>query len=111
MVKELTMTVDAHHVRTQVWQQGTKALIFGFGFPRLFDYPLKQSKIKRPIGVTGVRAVDVIEFQHQAECYTHRFWHTLHLPEHQTQSSVSTSSKRHLQFSKRRKKKVVLSVK
>lgn len=105
MEKELTMTVDAHHVRTQVRQQGTKALIFGFGFPRLFDDPLKQSKIKRPVGVTGVCAVHVIELQHQAECYTHRFRHTLHLPEHQTQSSVSTSSKRHSQFSKRRKGK------
>lgn len=88
------MNVNAHHVSAQIRQQGTKALIFGFGFPGLFDYPLKQSKIKRPICVTGVCAVHLIEFQHQAEGDTHRFWHSLHLPGHQTQSSASISNKR-----------------
>lgn len=101
------MNDDAHHLRAQIWQQGTKALIFGFGFPGLFDYPLKQSKIKRPICLTGVCAVHLIEFQHQAEGYTHRFWHTFHLPEHQTQQTVSTSNKRasYLQLSKKKKEK------
>lgn len=88
------MNVDAHHISAQIWQQGTKALIFGFGFPGLFDYTLKQSKIKRSICVTGVFAVHLIEFQHQAEGYTGRLWHAIHLPEHQRQSSVSTSNKR-----------------
>lgn len=67
------MNVNLHHVGVQVRQQGTKTLIFGFGFPRLFDYPLKQSKIKRPICVTGVFAVHLIEFQQQTEDGTHRF--------------------------------------
>lgn len=88
------MNAGAHHARAQIWQQGTKALILGFGFPGLFNHPLKQSKIKRPICVTGVSAVHLIEFQHQAEGYTHRFWHTLHLPEQQRQSLANTSNKR-----------------